>query len=215
MDRRRVKVLYDEYVVAPGLERLALFEALRARFAKATPTVLYPGSSIHVTPSFCFEHVVYVDRSPLARDFFASKDGVMEVIGARKQFRGAPFVRFIDADFTAPLPVPEASFDLLLALYAGGIARACARYLKPGGLLLTNDHHDDAGEASSDPELRLEAAVDEGRGRIHFMDAAGFLVPIPAGRRPGPSAGRRYVRGADYYLFRRRASRGVRHQSPG
>jgi SAM-dependent methyltransferase len=192
---RRTAVIYNEYVVAPGLERTALLEALRARCAREA-TVLYPGSSIHVTPSFYFQHVVYVDRSKLSRDFFAQVDAVLGVVRAHKRYRQQPFVRFVEQDFTTDLPVPEASFDVLLALYAEGISRSCARYVKPGGLLLTNDHHGDARDAADLPGFALQAVVEERRGKI-FFEAENLERFFSTG------ASSRHQAKADYYLFRR------------
>jgi len=195
MDDRRIAVIYQEYVVAPGLERTALLEALRTRCARAA-TVLYPGSSVHVTPSFYFQHVVYVDRSELSRGFFARPEAVRDVVRARKTYRQQPFVRFIEQDFATELPVPEASFDVLLALYAGGISRSCARYLKPGGLLLTSDHHGDARDAAGLPGFELQAVARERRGKVLFEEERleRYVAPAAPGRHPPK---------ADYYLFRR------------
>jgi SAM-dependent methyltransferase len=197
MDDRRIALIYREYVVAPDLERIALLEALRGRSAREA-TVLYPGSSVHVTPSFFFQHVVYVDRSDLSRDFFARASAVLSVVNARKRYEQQPFIRFVEQDFTSELPAPEGSFDLLLALYAGGVSRACARYVKPGGLLLTNDHHGDARDAAALPDFELEAVVQERRGKVVFED--GDREPYI---RPGGSDRSRHRCPADYYLFRR------------
>ena len=199
MDDRRIAVIYEEYVVAPNLERTALLEALRARCAREA-TVLYPGSSVHVTPSFFFQHVVYVDRSELSRDFFAREQAVLDVVNARKRYPQRPFLRFVERDFTADLPVPEGSFDVLLALYAGGVSRACARYVKTGELLLTNDHHGDARDAAALPDFELEAVVQERRGKIRFEDAdlERYIRAAGSERARGRSQAK-----ADYYLFRR------------
>lgn len=199
MDDRRIPVIYQEYVVAPGLERIAALEALRARCSRDA-TVLYPGSSIHVTPSFFFQHVVYVDRSELSRTFFAQPRAVLELVSAQKRYKQRPFVRFVDQDFTGELPVPDESFDVLLSLYAGGISRACARYLKLGGLLFTNDHHGDARDAAQIPGIELQAVFHDRRGKIHVEegDVAAYLVPTGSERAVPRTAAK-----ADYYLFRR------------
>ena len=199
MDDRRIAVIYQEYVVAPGLERLALLAELRARCG-GEATVLYPGSSVHVTPSFFFQHVVYVDRSELSRDFFARAQAVLDLVNPRKRYRQRPFIRFVEQDFTTELPVPEGSFDLLLALYAGGISRACARYVKPGGFVLTNDHHGDARDAAELPGFELQAVVQERRGKFLFEDADLERYVGPAGS-DGPR--HRSQAKAAYYLFRR------------
>ena len=109
----RIADIYQAYVVAHDLERRALLAALRARCLSET-TVLYPGASVHVTPSFFFQHVVYVDLSDLSRDFFARAQAVLDVVNRHKAYRQRPFIRFVRQDFTADLPVFEGSFDLLL-----------------------------------------------------------------------------------------------------
>ena len=107
------------------MERDGLFAAV----ARAHPcqVVLYPGGSIHVNPSFHFPHVVYVDSSDTARRFFAAAGDVLRIIDGRKRYAQAPHVRFLPLDFTQPLPLRDASFDLVLVLHAGGIAAACKR----------------------------------------------------------------------------------------
>jgi spermidine synthase len=47
-------------------------------------------------------------------------------------------VRFLDADDTRRLDVPDAGVDLLVSLYAGPVWEHCRRYLRPGGWLLAN-----------------------------------------------------------------------------
>lgn len=208
MDERRAVQLYDEYVVAHGLERLALLDALRASFERP-PAVLYPGCFLHVTPSIFFQHVVYVDRNELARAFFAREANVRAIVGGRKRYRQEPFVRFVAQDFTEPLPFGEESFDLLLALYASDVSRSCARYVCPGGFVLTNDHHGDARDAAAMPELELVAVAEQKGEAVRFLrdDLRGYLEPALAGRRRGGAMRSPYVRSADYYLFRKRVSR--------
>jgi hypothetical protein len=149
-------------VVAHGLERLELLEALRGRCPREA-AVLYPGCFLHVTPSFFFQHVVYVDRQPLAAEFFADEEGVRAIVAARRRYREAPYLRFLALDYTLPLPLREASYDLVLALHAGGISRSCAGYLRPGGLLLSNDHGGDAADAAA---LGLELLERDGRHHL-------------------------------------------------
>lgn len=200
---------YQTFVVEPGLERTELLRIARDR--TGARTALYPGSSIHVTPSRLFEHVVYVDRSPLARDFFADPTAVLEVVRASTLARPGASLRFIEGDFTRPLPFPDASFDLLLALGTGGVTRACRRYVRAGGFVLTDDHEGDAHEARGFADLTLVAVVmRRGTGlRLDERDLDGFLEPrppAPSRRARGPRrAGRPpYLREAEAYLFERR-----------
>ncbi len=201
MNARRLEVVYAEYVVAPGLERHALLAGVRGRF-QGSPTVLYPGCSVHVTPSCYFQHVVYVDRSDFARDFFSDPDAVLNHVGRCKRYRPRPFIRFLAADYTGPLPLPEASFDLLLSLYAVGVTRACARFVRPGGLLVTNDHAGDAGDALANPEFTLVGVGQERRGQVHFSAdrLETYVRPESVG---DPATAVK----ADVYIFRKRPLR--------
>jgi hypothetical protein len=87
------------------------------------------------------------------------------------------------------------------------VSRTCARYIKRGGLLLTNDHEGDAADALRDPRLRLVGAIKERRGLFTLRedDLAGYLVPRPAGALKGRRVRGRpiYIRMAHAYLFRR------------
>lgn len=204
MNDRDIANIYQEYVVAHGLERAALLKELRAR-CTGSPTVLYPGSLIHVTPSFFFGHVVYVDRSDLSRDFFEKKQAVLDLISTRQKYRQRPYIRFLHQDFTQELPFPEESFDVLFALYASGISKCCTRYLKPGGWLLTNDHYGDARDAAAIPGLDLNAVVQEKRGKFLFTEQGLYrFLQSNDSARPYHRAATK----ADYYLFRKLPSGG-------
>jgi hypothetical protein len=87
---------------------------LRTRFTSSTPN-----------PSFHFPHVVYVDTSDTARRFFSAAADVLRLVDERERYARPPHVRFLPLDFTQPQPLRDASFDLVLALHAGGMARAC------------------------------------------------------------------------------------------
>jgi hypothetical protein len=202
--RPRTAEIYQQFVVGHGLERRELLAALRAMFI-GEPVVLYPGCFVHVTTSFYFQHVTYVDRLPFARDFFADAAGVKRLVRAEKTYKQTPWFEFLQADYLRRLPVNDRSVDLVLALYAPGVARACTRYLRAGGLLVSNHHGGDALEAKADERLELVAAIRERRGKIDVShDVAGELVRRPRQRR-GQRQGRpQLTREADYYVFRRR-----------
>lgn len=207
MNEAQISKNYEEYVVAHGLERTSLLQGLRRMFSGA-PTMLYPGSFIHITPSFYFQHVVYVDQSEFAREFFAQRDAVLSIVNRHRDYPQIPFIHFVAQDFTKPLPFPQASFDVLLALYAGGISRSCVQYVRPGGLVLTNDHHGDARDAAAHPDLTLQAVAMTMGKTTRFTDSelATYLQPSPPRRgRPGKMHSSSYSRSADYYLFRKRS----------
>ena len=73
-----VASLYDKHYQSIGFERAGLFELIQKQFL--CETALYPGCLIHITPSFYFAHVVYVDHNPLSREFFSQKEQVAAFI---------------------------------------------------------------------------------------------------------------------------------------
>lgn len=199
---------FRQFYTEMQMERGGLFATMAREFGGAT--VLYPGSSFHITPSFYFRHVVYVDRSAEAQAFFAASAEVLRLVKARKQYAQEPFVRFLARDFTDALPLEEESFDLVLSLYAGGIARACQRYLRPGGFLLSNNHQDDAGQAAADARLRLVAVLDERKDRYvvrrdaletYFVTRQKVAPDRTYVRESTPWPA--YTRNAGYYVFQK------------
>lgn len=148
---------FEEYDRVPG-DRARLFAAIAE--GRGIVRVLYPGSYIDVSSSFIFPAVTYVDSDRKAKMFFADREGVGQLIAAKKHLAIDPAFTFLAADYTTDLPVSLDHFDLLVSLYAGFISEPCARYLKPGGWLLANDSHGDASLASRNPEFRLVAVVE-------------------------------------------------------
>ena len=196
MRSSRTGTLYREYIIDPGLERSTLFEALAMR-RPGIETVVYPGCSIHVTPSMYFRHVTYVDRSDRSAQFFTDEPGVAKVIADRSHHSKAPHVQFIHQDFTEPLPVREASFCLPLALYTPGVARATARYLRVGGLLVMDNHRVEAADAMRERNLNLIGSGRTGRIAVDLVSEAPDTPPVetesPQNRSGAP----------DYYVFER------------
>lgn len=132
--------------------------------------VLYPGSFVDVAASFVFPSVTYVDVDRRAKRFFDDVDGVEEIIGAHRSSPWAPAVAFVHADYTEPLDLPDAGFDLLVSLYAGFVSEHCTRHLRVGGTLLVNPSHGDAAMASIDARYRLRAVVHHRDDRYSVVD---------------------------------------------
>ena len=88
-------------------------------------------------------------------------------------------VRFIHADYTDDLDLPESSFDLLVSLYAGLISEHCTHHLRVGGHLLVNPSHGDVAMASLDPRYRVWGVVVSRAGRysVRTNDLETYLVP--------------------------------------
>jgi len=122
-------------------------------------TVFYPGSFVDISPSFVFPDVTYLDIDKRTPRFFADTNGILEIIAEHAGAPDKPKFTFIHSDYSAPLALPDESFDLLISLYAGFISEHCTRYLKKGGTLLVNPSHGDAAMASIDSRYELSGVI--------------------------------------------------------
>ncbi|MGA9746769.1 MAG: class I SAM-dependent methyltransferase [Nocardioides sp.] len=190
-------------------DRSGLFAAIMTDWRPMR--ALYPGSYLDLSPSTAIPSVTYVDIDRRAARFFADDDLVAaELLGRVAADAGAE-VRFLHADYTTGLPLPEADFDLLVSLYAGPVWDHCRQHLRPHGLLLANASHGDASLAALDPSLELVAAVVH-HGDDYRLDREAqetYLVPKkPSAADPylvrGTGRGIAYTRSAFAYLFRMR-----------
>lgn len=181
-----VEALFAEYDRHPGdRERLLRAVASWRPFER----VLYAGSYIDASPSFVFPHVTYVDTDRRAARFFADRPGVDRLIGApRADAAKGEAWRFLHADYTERLDVPDGSIDLLLSLYAGFVSEHCTRYLRAGGCLLANNSHGDASLASLECRYRLVAVVTK---RVGVPRRRGGTRALPRPSRPRSRGDRR------------------------
>ena len=115
--------------------------------------VLYPVSSLDVTPSYTWPDVTYVDTDQRAQVAFADLAAATRLVEQHKVYQGAPRIRFLGGEYDRVFgALPIASWDLLLSLHAGPVGANAARCLKPGGWLL-------AARPVTDPEFVFDAAV--------------------------------------------------------
>lgn len=169
----------------------------------------YPGSYVHVTPSFVYPRVVYVDADRKAKRFFADPRA-LAFISTHKTYPQPAEVVFYGQDYTDPFPEPEGSFDLLISLWAGFISEPCKRYLRPGGWLLVNNSHGDAGLAALDPDYQLIAVINQrqGKHRLSETNLDDYFIPkrdiqVSADDLRELGRGIGYTKTASLYLFRR------------
>ncbi|MEM7347839.1 MAG: class I SAM-dependent methyltransferase [Chloroflexota bacterium] len=205
-----VSDLYHKYFVDRQFERLDLFQQIAKKFG--CQRALYPGSFVHVTPSFVFPEVVYVDSDKQAKKFFTQAETVEAFVTQQKLYPDEPQLRFYAADYRKGIDEPDESFDLMISQYAGFVGQDCKRYLKKGGILLVNNSHGDAGVAALDDDYELIATVSfrNEKHRIGETNLAAYFVPksskltvtraylIEQGRGIG------YQKSATAYLFQRR-----------
>lgn len=200
--------LYRKHYSDIEFERTGLFKFISENYACGE--VLYPGCFTHITPSFYFPHVVYVDQDPTAASFFADAAGILQFVNQNKQYKRSAYIEFIACDYLQEMPLAEGRFDILLALYASGIAHACKRYLKAGGILVTNNFHQDAETAALDDEYQLISVVRRNKKNYapvykdskNLADALKKASVTKYLRRT--SQGVEYTEPDDYFIFRKR-----------
>jgi len=174
--KNELKTLYDKYYKSRSFEQEDVFRAIQDKYTISS--ALYPGSFIHITPSFTFTKVVYVDNNGEAKKFFSNKILVKEMIDSRKSYNEESGFEFIGQDYNKPLSIEEQSFDLLISHYAGIISQPCKKYLKRGGILLVNNSHADAGIAYLDEDFNLIATIDYNRKKlISEKNLDAFFIP--------------------------------------
>jgi hypothetical protein len=210
--RGDLKNLYDKYHRSRQDERRGLFEIARKEFGLERG--LYPGCFVHVTPSFYLPWMVYVDSDVNAARFF--RTGLAAELVAKERVYGSePEIMFYREDYREPLPVVDASFDLLISQYAGPVSEYCKRYLRRGGILIANNSHGDAGLAHNDDDFELIGVIHRRGTRFTLSTRSldDYFVPktvklpedktalraylIELGRGVG------YVKSAADYVFRR------------
>ena len=168
--------LYEKYFLERQFERLNLFQIIADKFI--VQKALYAGSFVHITPSFVFPDVVYVDNDKQAKKFFG-KPEVFKYIAERKIYPQEAKVSFHFADYRNGFDEKIGSFDLLISQYAGFVGQYCKQYLKTGGLLLANNSHGDAGMAALDENYQLFAvfSVKNEKYRISVKNLDEYFVP--------------------------------------
>lgn len=197
--KSRAEQLYHSQYREHSFERRDLFALLAAELP--AQWVLYPGSSIHITPSFYFSRVSYVDRSDESAAFFADADGVNALVESNCAYARTPFLEFVHADMTDALPFREGQFDLLLALYSGESLGSCSQYVVAGGYAVADS--DCMEKAARDPEWVHVHSVQYRKGRYVLLPP----VVHASGRRSDlqPSnRGYAYVDRQTYSILRKR-----------
>src|SRR5258706_6712641 len=167
MTKTPVEKLYNHYYIDKKFERLNLFRQLEKNYGGTR--VLYPGSFVHITPSFVYSTTVYVDNDKEAQQFFANPANY-EFVAKRKHYPEPASITFHAGDYQLGIDEPDQSFDLLISLFAGFISLHCKRYLNVGGHLLVNDSHGDAPIASLDKDFQLIAIGNQTEGKYTLTD---------------------------------------------
>ena len=148
----KIPNLYNEYFIKKNDERSELFKILTDTFN--IKNGLYPGSFVHITPSFFISQMVYVDTDKRCNNFFSDRL-TLDYIIRKKTYNESPEIRFHSTDFTNSIKEKAESFDLLISLYSGFISKYCKKYLKKSGVLIVNNSHGDASLAYLDKSFKI------------------------------------------------------------
>ena len=105
--------LYHEFYVKKGDERSELFSILTDTFN--IKYGLYPGSFVHITPSFFISHMVYLDTDKRCSRFFSDKL-TLDYIIRKKSYSESPEIRFYPTDFTSSINEKAETFDWSLII---------------------------------------------------------------------------------------------------
>ena len=199
--------LYQEHFVENDFERLDLFLRLGEKYE--INSVMYPGSFVHVTPSFVFPSTTYVEMDKRAKDFF-EYPGLKDFIASHRNYCEDVEVQFFAQDYRVEIRGQDEKYDLLVSQYAGFVSKHCKRYLKIGGVLLANNSHGDAGLASINGNFELIAVVikNGGKHRLSEKNLNEYFVPkkaidITSDYLENIQKGIGYIKKASSYIFRR------------
>ncbi len=193
---------YRQLYVDTGFERLALFKALGATLRPQT--VLYAGSSVHITPSFVFQNVTYVDPSGLAAGFFQNMEEVREFIEKNKSYRQKTFIRYIEGKVENCRGM-HLQFDLAMSLYSGAIGSHCWPLLRPGGHYVGNNHLGDMAQVLALPDAGYLGFFCQRRTRYEFTEAhdPDTVEPPPETYRGHKGGAITYLENEKFYLVRK------------
>lgn len=198
---------YKKYYIDRDYEQLDLFRLIKSTYG--ITRVIYPGSYVHISPSFIFPDVVYIDSDKNAINFFRS-DKLIEYVCTRKEYTEDPEISFHGIDYKSPIDNLFRQFDLLISQYAGFISDTCKECLKIGGYLLVNNSHGDAGLASIDKDYKLISTVHKANGKYRLSSTSLEKYFIPRRKikvtkdllnKTGKGVG--YTKTAPLYIFQR------------
>ncbi len=170
MVENHIPRVYQQYFIDKQDERKQLFMKLAQKYQPGKG--IYPGSFVHITPSFFIRDMTYIDMDRRMTTFFKDKN-VAQFLEKNKTYTGTPQVNWYKADYAKPLPIEEQSFDMMFSFYAGFISQACKKYLKPQGYLICNNSHGDSTLAYLDEDYELKGIINR-RGENFSISESGL-----------------------------------------
>ncbi|MDC7225936.1 MAG: hypothetical protein PQJ61_04130 [Spirochaetales bacterium] len=167
MQKIEIPKLYKQYFIDKSDERKELFKKINDLYKPQN--CIYPGSFVHISPSFYIRKMTYIDADKRISSFF-NNEAVLDYIKLNKIYDGPPSINAFQADYTSNLPINESAFDIMFSFYAGFISQSCKKYLKDMGLLVCNNSHGDASIAYTDQDYELIAVVKRYGDKFNITD---------------------------------------------
>lgn len=207
----KIPQLYKEYFIDKSDERKMLFKELANRYNPERG--FYPGSFVHITPSFYIRDMTYVDSDRRISKFFNDVK-IIEYIREQKEYKGEPEMTGLQADYSSELPIKHQSFDIMFSFYAGFISKDCKKYLKNGAVLVCNNSHGDSSLAYTDPDYELIGVVTRRGSRFKIItnDLGAYFQkkdgsPIDTEKVMKRMVGENFTKKAFAYIFRYKKQR--------
>lgn len=160
--------LYTQYFIEKSDERKMLFKELKQIFNPKNG--IYPGSFVHITPSFFINNMTYIDSDKRVSKFF-NDENLYKFIDKYKSYSENPSFTGYQADYKSDLPIEIESFDIMFSFYAGFISQSCKKYLKNDSVLVCNNSHGDASIAFTDPDYSLIGVIKRSDDKFQIVDA--------------------------------------------
>jgi len=158
--------LYQQYFVDKQDERRELFSLLAGRLN--VQAGIYPGSFVHITPAFYIPEMAFIDSDRRMNKFFQD-ELTHQYINKNKVYEGTPDIFWAQADYSTITGLPEKHYDIMFSFYAGFISQACKKFLRPGGVLISNNSHGDASLAIADTDYKPIGVIQKNDGEFSIQ----------------------------------------------
>lgn len=198
---------YQQHFIEKQDERREMFSLLEQVYSLRSG--LYPGSFVHITPSFYIPEMVYIDNDRRISKFF-NDPAVFEYVVKNKIYESSPQFKGIQGDYSKDQGLEEGYFDAVFSFYAGFISVSCKKYLRSGGILVANNSHGDASMAITDEELESVGVVLRRQNKFNLQSdhLDPFLEkhddsPIDMEKVKKRMVGERFKKSAFAYVFRK------------
>ena len=129
-----VQFEYEKMYSVNNFERIDLFKCISK--TNNIQTVLYLGSSIHISPSFVFKNVTYIDKSDCANEFFKCKEDIIDYINSRKIYNQTPYISFINVNYNTDMKLIYQKYDLVISINSYNSFESSIKYIRKDGILL-------------------------------------------------------------------------------